>query len=233
MERRAGLRQPIRLRVTFRSVRALIAEYTTSVSKGGCTIASPAAVEPGTMFVFELASEGTTRRALEVEGRVVHCTPRTDASGYSVGIEYVANSSPRRVAMSRFLDEVFAEQLANRQHARVPVNLIAQDVYEPEIRYLVRDLSRGGMGLRLPSERQLSTGLHLDQQVEITVRHDGDTPFVMLGRVVRLVQAEPPRQASIGIRFENLSEANQRLVDALLYLHRPEAILVRFFAERP
>ncbi len=230
MERRSELRQPIRLRATFKSVRALISEFTTSVTKGGCSIRSATEVPVGSVFVLELASEGRVNRSIEVEGRVIHCTVRADGA-FDVGIHYVASSSPRRVAMTRFMDEVLAEQLARRSHARVPVNLIAQDVYEPEIRYLVRDLSRGGLGLKVPSERTLPPGLALGHQAVITVRHDGDTPFVLDGTVVRLVPGDPPRrQASIGIRFDDLSEANGRLVDALLYLHRPELILIRFSA---
>lgn len=232
MERRAELRQPIRLRATFKSVRALINEFTTSVTKGGCTIRSATEVPVGAVFLLELAREDRVNRSIEVEGRVAHCTPRP-GGGFDVGIEYVSASSPRRVAMTRFMDEVLAEQLARRSHARVPVNLIAQDVYEPEIRYLLRDLSRGGMGLKLPSERSLPPTLALGHRAEITVRHDGDTPFVIGGMVVRLNPGDPPRrQASIGVRFENLSEANGRLIDALLYLHRPEMILIRFMGNQ-
>ena len=230
MNRRSELRQPIRLRVTFKTIRALINEFTTSVSKGGCCLRSPGAVPVGETFVFELSTEGQERKSVEVEGRVAHCTARSDG-GFDVGISFVSSSSPRRVATTRFLDQVLSEALLNREHARVPVNLIAQDVYEPELHYLVRDLSRGGLGLKLPSERGLPPSLKLGDKAELTVRHDGEVPFVILSSVVRLGAGDPPRhQASVGLKFEALSEANSRLIEALLYLHRPEAILLRFLA---
>jgi c-di-GMP-binding flagellar brake protein YcgR len=228
MERRSEIRQPIRLRVTFKSVHALVSEYTTSVSKGGCTIRAPVAVPPDTVFMMELSLEGQPRRSLEIEGRVVHATPRKD-KGFDIGISYVSASPPRRVATTRFLDQVFAEQLANRKHSRVPVNLIAEDSSSSAVHFLVRDLSRGGMGLKLPAEKSLSTDIEEGQAVEITVWHDGDEPFVFDSTIVRLDRGAPPKKpASIGLRFVKLSEANQRLVDALLYLHRPQAILLRF-----
>jgi c-di-GMP-binding flagellar brake protein YcgR len=228
MERREHPRHPIRLRVTFKSIYSLINEFTISVSKGGCSIFSVDAVEVGKTFVFELASERNARRSVEVEGRVVHCTPRK-RGGYDVGLKFSSLSSPRRVAVTRFLDEVFAEELLNRHHARVPVNLIARDPGDSERQYLVHDLSRGGMGLRFPSPRGLPLPLEIGNLVEITVRHDGEVPFAMTASVAWLRPGSSPHaQVSAGLRFEDLSEANQRLVDALLYLHRPEVIFLRF-----
>lgn len=228
MERRADLRQPIRLKVSFKSVHALVSEYTTSVSKGGCTIRSPVAVTPDTVFMMELSLEGQTRRTLEIEGRVIHSTPRKDA-GFDIGISYASASPPRRVATTRFLDQVFAEQLANRKHSRVPVNLIAEDAENAQLHFLIRDLSRGGMGLKLPAEKTLAGTVVEGQCVEVTIWHDGDEPFVFDSTVVRLDRGAPPgKPASIGLSFVKLSEANQRLIDALLYLHRPQAILLRF-----
>lgn len=231
MERRSEVREPIRLRVSFKTVWALISEYTTSISRAGCSIRSAQTVEPGQVFLLELSLEGRARNAITVEGRVVHCTARKDG-GFDVGIQYVSASTPRRVATSRFLDEVFAEHLANRKHARVPVNLIAEDA-DDGTKYLVRDLSRGGLGLRLPMERSLPRERALDQRVELVVLHDGDLPFILPAKIVRLDAGEAPkRQPGIGLRFEALGEANARLVDALLYLHRPRRIVVRFLERR-
>ena len=228
MDRREHPRHPIRLRVAFKSIRALINEFTTSVSKGGATLFAGNAVEAGEVFVFELASERHSRKSIEIEGRVVHCTPRR-GGGFDVGVEFVALSSPRRVAVTRFLDEVFAEALLKRHHARMPVNLVAQDFGDPQLHYLVHDLSRGGMGLKFPCERAIPSELWTGDRLEVIVRHDGDTPFTLFATVAWLHPGAPPHgQASVGLRFEGLSEANQRLVDALLYLHRPESILLRF-----
>ncbi len=228
MDRRDDLRQPIRLRATFKSVRSLISEYTTSVSKGGCTLPSKKPLEPGQIFILELATEGQSRKSLEIEGRVVHSTERK-GGGFDIGIQYVAVSTPRRVAMTRFLDQVFAEQLAARSHARVPVNLVAQDADDPSFHYLIRDLSRGGMGLRLAVERPLPSTLRQGASVGIVIKHDGETPFELKATIARLeAGAGPKRQPTIGLRFEPLNDANQRVVDALLYLHRPRLVLLRF-----
>ncbi len=228
-DRRDELRQPIRLRVTFKTVRALVNEYTTSVSKGGCVIRAEKALEPGTVFLFELSTEGHARKTVEIEGRVVHATPRK-GGGFDIGISYVSTSTPRRIAMTRFLDQVFAEQLSNRNHARMPVNLIAEDQSDPSVRYLLRDLSRGGVGLRLAVERPLPSDLTPGQRVQIIVHHDGDVPFYLEALIARLDAGDPPkRQPAIGLSFDQLGEANQRVVEALLYLHRPKRLQVKFF----
>lgn len=221
------MREPIRLKVTFKSLRALLSEYTTSVSKGGCTIRTQSAIEPGSVFIFALTAEGRERRSIEIEGRVQHSTPRSDG-GFDVGISYVSASSPRRVATTRFLDEVFAEKLAKRHHARVPVNLIAEDADRP-LRYLIRDLSRGGMGLKLAVDRELPADVCLGQRVQVSILHDGDLPFIFFGTIVRLEGGSATKkQPSIGLRFINLDEANSRMIDALLYLHRPRVVQLKF-----
>jgi c-di-GMP-binding flagellar brake protein YcgR len=226
-QQRASERQPIRLRVKYSNARALLSEYTTSLSRGGCSIRTGAVLPPDAVFVFELTVEGRETRCIEVEGRVAHSTPRRDG-GYDVGIEYVSLSSPRRVAMTRFLDQVFAEQLANRQHARVPVNLVAEDA-EDGSRYLLRDMSHGGVGVRLAEGRALPEGVWVGQQVEVIIVLDGDEPFVLPTNVVRLEDVTPTRkQAAIGLKFTELDEASQRVVLALLYLHRPQLIQLRF-----
>lgn len=228
MKRRAHPRHPIRLRVAFTTARALVCEYTTSVSKGGCSVRSSTPVDVGLSFVFELAVEGQPHRKLEVEGRVVHTTARKDG-GYDVGVEYAPVTGARQVETARFLDEVFAEQLAKRKHARVPVNLVAEDLADANLRYLVRDLSKGGMGLRLPADRALPPGLAAGDRAELQIWHDGDAPFVFGASVARVQDvAGRGSQASVGLCFDELSEANQRLVDALLYLHRPRSLRLRF-----
>jgi c-di-GMP-binding flagellar brake protein YcgR len=225
MERRAATREPISLKVEFKTVRGLVSEYTRSISKGGCSIRSKATVEPGTVFLMKLTLEGSTSKSLEIEGKVVHSTARNDG-GFDVGIEYVNASSPRKVATARFLDQVFAEQLANRKHARVPVNLVAEDADESELKYLVHDLSRGGMGLKLPLGRPAPGRVKLSGRADISVWYDGDEPFVFGASVVRLDTVS--QQHTIGLCFDEVGEANQRMIDALLYLHRPQAILIKF-----
>ncbi len=180
------------------------------------------------MFLLKLGLEGLTRRSLEIEGRVMHTTPRREG-GFDLGIQYVPASTPRRIATTRFLDEVFREHLAKRKHVRMPVNLIAQDAGDPELNFLVRDLSRGGMGLRCPAGGSLPDRLEVGHRAELMVWHDGDEPFTFGASVVRLQPVrEEGGQAVIGLCFDELSDANQRLLDALLYLHRPRAIQIRF-----
>lgn len=232
LNRRTHIRQPVRLRVTFQSARALVSEYTTSVSKGGCTLWSKSPAEPGLTFVFELALESDPRRTLEVEGKVVHCHPRPGGS-WDVGIEYRPANEARRAATIEFLDRVFKEELKNRAHARVPVNLVAEDADDSAIHYLVRDLSRGGLGLKVPAERDLPQGVVVGDRAEISVWTDGDAAFTFQGSVVRLTAKRGKAQASIGVCFDALTDANQRLVDSLLYLHRPQTMQVRFLRHRP
>jgi c-di-GMP-binding flagellar brake protein YcgR len=228
MNRRTQLRQPIRLKVVYRDAKALVAEYTRSVSRGGCSIVTARPLEVGTLFLFHLSTEDAPSKFVEVEGKVVHATKRRDGE-YDLGIEYASSSSPRRVATTRFLDQVLSEKLSKRKHARVPVNLVVEDLDTPNTKYLLLDLSRGGFGLRLGTGVSLPEGLSKGRSAELSVYLDGEAPFQIPCAVVRL---EPltatKRQAGIALEFVRLSEANERLVDALLYLHRPQGVFLRF-----
>lgn len=226
MERRGAPREPISLRVEFKTVRGLVSEYTRSLSRGGCSIRSATSAEIGTVFLMRLALEGTTRRSLEIEGKVVHSTPRKDG-GFDLGIAYADARGPRQVATTRFLDQVFAEHLANRSHARMPVNLLAADADDPELKLLVHDLSQGGMGLKLPAGSAVPDRVKLGGRAEVSIFYEAEVPYVIDASVVRVAQAT---RATLGLRFEAVSEANRRLIDALLYLHRPDAIRIRFMA---
>lgn len=231
MDRRSDTRQPIRLRVEFPNVKALVAEYTTSISKGGCTIPAAKALPVGTRFVFELTVTSKTTKTIEIEGVVVHATPRKDGK-FDLGITYSESSTPRAIARTRFLDEVLAEQLANRKHARVQVNLVIEDLDAPKQKYLLRDLSRGGFGLKLRTDSPLPEAWKIGTRAELSLFHDGDVPFVLPCQIVRVERKEGGgHRDSLGLAFVELCDANARIVDALLYLHRPQGLFIRFFAK--
>ena len=145
----------MRLKVEFRNARALLTEYTTSVSKGGCRIECRQQLKLGTRFIFEMFAKNS-REPVEIEGVVTRCDKSLTPDLYEIGIQY-APSEGKRAALEGVLDEIFEEHRYEkaRLHPRLPVNLVVGDSVDPGLKYLIRDLSRGGMGLRLPAAAQL------------------------------------------------------------------------------
>jgi len=230
-ERRLHPRRPIRLKVSFRNLRSLVTEYTTSVSKGGCQIQSKQALATGTRFVFEMyATKGDA--PVEIGGRVTHCVPGAEPGLYDIGIAYEP-SEGKREALERVLDEIFAEHKFEkaRAHPRIPVNLIAVDAGQPGRKYLVRDLSRGGMGLRMPGGQVLPPEVKPRSLVVVVVRLEGQPALEIGGEVVWTVQGRVGFTSSaVGVAFVGAGVAQQEAIDALSRLHRPAELVVTFTA---
>ncbi len=232
-ERRHHERRPIRLKVVFRSARALVTEYTTSVSKGGCRIACRQPLAVGTRFVFEMYAN-RAEQPVEVLGEVMWCRPSAEPGMHDIGIRYLP-SDRNHAALERMLDAIFAEHHYERArlHPRVPVNLIAQDAVNPERRHLVRDLSRGGMGLRLPADMDLPENVKPRTLVNLAVKIDGKPPIELGGEVVWTVQRRPGfTHAAVGVAFLGLGAEQLDVVDALTRLERPAELLLTFGTPR-
>lgn len=228
-ERRAHPRQPIRLKVTYESARSLVTEYTTSVSKGGCLVETTRPLPMGTQFLFEMYDRGATE-PVEIEGRVVRSEPVEGTDRYLVGIEYVA-SEERRAALDQVLERVFAEhrQEKARRHPRIPVNLVARDGRDARLRYLIRDLSLGGLGLRLPGNRDLPEGLALKTAVAFSIELEEHAAVEIAGEVVWMLQGRSGfTQAGIGVEFLPLTKSKRQVLEKLLRLHRPASLKVSF-----
>jgi hypothetical protein len=208
--------EPIRFRVSFRSAAALLAELTRSIHRGTVSLPSPRPLPPGTRFLFELHASGVTTPA-EVLGEVVQVTPRAEG-GFLLAIRYFPGQSRAGVdaALERLLDAHRFEQL--RRHPRIPLHLRAQEERTGAPRYLVRDLSRSGMGVEVETGA-LPAYVRTGQPFLLEVGLEGGL-LALHGEVVWTWSPAPPgtRPAKLGARFGRLRPEVQARLDEVLAL---------------
>jgi hypothetical protein len=205
----------------YHSARSLMTEYTTSVSKGGCRLQTKQPLEVGTRFLFQMLSKKGSP-PVEILGEVVWCKAVPHANLHEVGIRYVP-SDEKRGALEAVLDQIFRDHAFEkaRLHVRVPVNLVAEDSVQPTRKYLVRDISRGGIGLRLPVDLDLPEDLKPRTLVNLAVKM-GQEITEIGGEVVWTVQRRPGlTHAAVGVAFIGTRAAQQQTIDALIRLGRP------------
>jgi uncharacterized protein (TIGR02266 family) len=222
--RRAHDRLPIRLEVVYRSARSLVTEYTTSVSKGGCRLQSKQPLAVGTRFEFQMLS-GPGAKPVEILGEVVWCQPGPEKGLHEVGIRYLP-ADDKRAALEAVLEEIFKEHAFDKKrvHVRVPVNLVAEDAAQPTRKYLVRDISTGGIGLRLPVDLDLSDELKTGTRVTLAVTLGKDTVEIR-GEVVWTLARRPGlTHAALGVTFRDLGPEHLRTIEALCHLSRPAVL---------
>ncbi|MBX5484766.1 MAG: PilZ domain-containing protein [Myxococcaceae bacterium] len=144
-------RQPVRLKVSYRSAESLLAEFTRSIGKGGVTIESRKTVPLGTRFIFELYAQGV-EEPVEVQGEVLQVT-RGVQGKYLLHIRY--DPSGKRDGLDRLIQQIFEAHRYEtvRKHPRVPLNLrgTEETPYSPQ--YVVRDISMGGVGVEVEADR--------------------------------------------------------------------------------
>jgi hypothetical protein len=225
-ERRSHRRRAIRLNVVYRSARSLVTEYTTSVSRGGCRLQCKQAIAVGTNFVFQMLANKSTL-PVEIVGEVMWCRPATEPGLFDVGVKYVP-SEDKRAALESVLEQIFQEhdKEPTRLHVRVPVNLVAQDTVTPTRRYLVRDISHGGIGLRLPMDLDLPDDLVPRTLVNFAVKL-GQSVVEIGGEVVWTLKRRPGfTHAAIGVAFVGAGPAQHEIIDALVHLSRPAELFL-------
>ena len=140
-------RPSVRLRVAYKSPEALVGEFTRSVGQGCVALETQRDVEVGTRFVFELLASGL-EAPVEVLGEVIQVTRqpngrrlltvRYDAGGDRAGLDAV---------LQRIFESYEQEQL--RRFPRIPLHVRATEDAPFSPAYLVRDISRGGLGLEV------------------------------------------------------------------------------------
>jgi len=217
-------REPIRLKVTYRSAESLVTEYTTCVSKGGCTLVSQRRLELGTRFRFEMYASGRGQ-PLELEGEVTQVQP-IDARQFELGIQYTTVALQRN-ALDALLSEITIDPgyETRRKHPRIPVNLIALD------RCVIRDLSCGGMrihgrGLARPDTEGSRVTL-------FAYSDDSFPPFEIGGTIVWGQRGTHVVRTRLGIRFDELADAELMVVIGMTRLWRPRRLELEFFAAPP
>lgn len=102
----------------------------------------------GTRFVFELTAGGLPEPVL-VDGEVLAVSPVPDSSKYLLNIRY--DLDPNRGGLDAVVRRVFDAQKYEklRKHPRLPLRLGATEGTPHSPQYLVRDLSRGGVGVEI------------------------------------------------------------------------------------
>lgn len=145
----ASEKQPVRLKVSYKTAGALLSEFTRSVGKGGVSIESGRALPIGTRFVFELHAQGVAE-FVEVYGRVLSVAVTDPLNKkYLLNIRYEAPGDRR--GLDLLLQQIFdAHQYEKvRKHPRIPIHLRATEERPHSPVYVVRDISRGGLGIEV------------------------------------------------------------------------------------
>jgi hypothetical protein len=144
-------REPVRLKVTYKTPETLLGEFTRSVGKGGVAIESRRKLDLGQRFVFELWAKGL-KTPVEVLGEVVQCNPLTKGK-YLLNIRY--DSATDRKGLDEMLQRINDSHQYEkvRKHPRVPLMLRAtqEAPYSPS--YAIRDISLGGLGIEIESDK--------------------------------------------------------------------------------
>lgn len=211
--------EPVRLRVTYKSPESLLGEFTRSVGKGAVALESRHSLPPGTRFVFELRAHGVTE-PVEVYGEVIECAPAEHRGKHRLVIRYDPGTD--RKGLDAVLRRVFdAHQFEKvRKHPRIPIHLHATEdtPYSPS--YLVRDISRGGVGVEVEAAsapRVVKVGAPFLLEVSISLG-----VLMLHGEVVWTAQPPPERvkwiNPSFGVAFGKLRPDTIERLERILVL---------------
>ncbi|MCP3162611.1 PilZ domain-containing protein [Myxococcus qinghaiensis] len=208
----------VRLKVAYKSPQSLVGEYTRSVGQGGATLQTRRSLPLGTRFTFELHAGGVPR-PVEVLGEVVQVEPREERN-YLVTVRYGASED--RSALDAVLQRIFAaqEQEGLRRFPRLPLHLRALEAAPLSPTFLVRDISRGGVGLEVLAPtlpRHVRVGTPFLLEMDLT-----GGSLLLHGEVV-WTSSVPRKNATeatpgFGATFGRLRAPMQQRLDALLAL---------------
>jgi hypothetical protein len=208
---------PVRLRVAYRRPEVAIGEFTRSVARRTVSLRSPRSVAVGTQFIFELLTEGVSE-PVEVLGKVERVLPL--GREYLISVRY--DPGTRRGAIDQVLEQMrraHAQERA-RMHLRVPLNLPAQSDLAYSPMFVIRDLSRGGMGVAVEAPA-MPREIHIGVLVFAEIRH-GEDRIGLHGEVVWAASTTDPTRPftypSFGVRFGALRDPTVAQVDRLLAL---------------
>lgn len=213
-----GSRSPVRLRVSYRTPRGLLSEFTRSVGAGSVTLDSKKQVPVGTRFLFEMCAAGM-KEPVEVLGEV--CSVRAaPAGGYELEIRYQRGAD--RHGLESALDLILQAHRyeKSRGYPRIPLKLEASEERPGSPAYLVRDLSLGGVGVAvewapLPGYVKVDAPFLLEVSLSI-----GE--LLLHGEVV-WVFTPPPAQSELlspcfGVKFGKLRRDTEKRLEQILAL---------------
>lgn len=206
----------VRLKVAYKTPESLLGEYTRSVGLGGVALETARAVPLGTRFVFELHASGV-EQAVEVVGEVVQVTPRQNGR-FLLNVRYDAGSDEAglKAVLQRIFDTHAYEKM--RKHPRIPLHFRATEAAPNSPAFLVRDLSRGGVGIEVEAPA-LPAGVRVGQPFLLEVNLSLGT-LQLFGEVVWTTSAGTPPGVSpgFGVQFGRLRPETVERLEKLLSL---------------
>lgn len=213
-----GGRPPIRLQVSYKTPEAVLTEFTRSVGKSVVALESRKKVPLGTRFIFELKAAGV-EEPIEVHGEVVQVAP-TERAKWRLTIRYDAGDN--RKGLDALLQRIFdAHQKEKvRKHPRIPIQLRATEEAPYSPSYLVRDISRGGVGIeiespKLPKQVYVGNAFLLELSLSLgTLSLHGEVAWVFAPQAERARWLNP----SFGVHFGKLRVETVERLEKILHL---------------
>lgn len=171
----------VRLKVAYKTPQSLVGEYTRSVGQGGVTLETRRSLPLGTRFTFELHAGGVPN-PVEVLGEVVQVVPHETEKRYLLTVRYGA--SENRGPLDAMLQRIYSAQEHEglRRFPRLPLHVRAVEAAPFSPAFLLRDISRGGVGLEvqapaMPRKVQVGTPFLLEMDLQ-------GGPLMLHGEVV-------------------------------------------------
>lgn len=210
--------EPIRLRIAYKSPQALLGEFTRSVGKGAVALMSKKKLPVGTRFVFEMYAKNVGE-PIEVLGEVVSVSP-AGAGHYSVSIRYDGGQNQRGLdkVLSQVLEAHRFEKV--RKHPRIPLNLRATEEAPYSPSFVVRDISRGGLGIEVeapevPKTVKVGTPFLIEMSLSLG-------KMALFGEVMWTFSPPPDRvewvSPAFGVKFGKLQPQALALLERILAL---------------
>lgn len=188
------------------------------MGKGAVALVSRKRVPVGTRFVFEMYA-GKAGIPVEVHGEVVGVN-RSGPDRYVVSVRY--DPGDDRLGLDRVLSMVLeAHRLEKaRKHPRIPLQLRATEETPYSPSYLLRDISRGGVGMEVEAPelpRYVTNGTPVLLQLSLSLG-----TLSLYGEVVWTFVPPPERTAwvspAFGLRFGKLRPDTLDRLDRILAL---------------
>lgn len=216
----------VRLAVSYRSARSLVTEFTACLARGGCLLVTRRAVPVGAPFRFLMECK-ELQETLEIEGEVVRVRPiHGDILTYELAVQYRSHAAQLQLEalLARVGTDDTQQQQLVRRYSRVTVNLPAEDSQGLGRRYLIRDLSLGGMRLELVGSLEVAIG----SRVLVGVRFGLHEPLVFLpGSLAWHRAGGEAHRLHLGVKFaelDALTDPQRRALIDLLRLRRPTQV---------
>jgi hypothetical protein len=209
----------IRLKVGYRTPEALLAEYTRSVFRGSVALTAGRTLPVGTQFVFEMSAHGIPD-PVEVTGEIIQARRGISADRHLLTVRYEPGSN--RAGLSALLQSIFDshEREKVRAHPRIPLQVRATEELPYSPSYLIRDISRGGLGLELEAPEipeRVKTGAPFLLELSMSAG-----PLALYGEVTWVAPQRKEQSKwvnpSFGMRFGKLRADSDALLKRILLL---------------